>query len=102
MLTVTMTNRLNLLQIESGYGHDSETKIVKSQRVWGKADDISTTAKLNSQSLGVKTDLTVTVWRSEFVKAPYTHIDFDGLRYKIVATGKSANSLYIKLTLERV
>ena len=39
------------------------------------------------------------MWRREF--RDFTHAEYGGVRYRIAQTGSAANSLHIKLTLER-
>lgn len=101
MKPTTMNNIVTLLQIMEGQGHYADDDILQSMIVWASVKDISTSTKINAQSVGIKADLSVHCWRKEFEKYPYTHIDIDGIRYKIISTGTSDNDLKVKLTVSR-
>ncbi len=101
MKPTTMNNIVTLLQIREGQGHCAEDEILNSMIVWASIKDVSTNTKINAQSVGIKADLSVHCWRKEFEKHPYTHIEVNRNRYKIVSTGTSDNDLKIKLTVSR-
>ena len=48
---------------------------------------------------GINAELTAVMWRREY--RGFTHAEYGGVRYRIVQTGSAANTLQIKLTLER-
>lgn len=101
MKPTTMNNIVTLLQIKEGYGHDAEDEILQSTIIWASIKDVSTSTKINAQSVGIKADLSVHCWRKEFEKYSYTHVDIGSIRYKIVSTGSSDNDLKIKLIVSR-
>lgn len=97
----TMSNIVTLLQIKEGQGHYREDEILKSTIVWASVKDLSTSTKINAASVGIKADMAVHCWKREFEKNPYTHIEYNGKRYKITQTGTSDSDLKIKLTVSR-
>lgn len=101
MKPTTMNNIVTLMQIREGQGHYAKDDILQSTIVWASIKDVSTSAKINAQSVGIKADITVHCWRKEFDKYPYTHVDISGIRYKIVSTGTSDSDLKVKLTVSR-
>lgn len=101
MKPTTMSDIVTLLQISEGQGHYTDDEILHSAIVWASVKNISTSTKMNAQSVGVKADFSVHCWRREFEKYPYTHIETDGIRYKIVSAGTSDNELKVKLTVSR-
>lgn len=98
---LSMNEIVTLLYIKDGYGHGNESVILKSRIVWGCVKYVGTSIKLTAASAGIKADLFVHLWRKEFEENPYTHIELDGKRYKITATGASVNDEYVKLTVSK-
>ncbi len=77
----------------------AEPEITDSAEVWADVSDIGTVTKLEAMAAGVNAELTALMWRREY--RDYTHVEYGGSRYRIVQTGSAANTLHIKLTLER-
>ena len=76
-----------------------EPKITDSTEVWADVSDVGTVTKLEAMAAGINAELTAVMWRREF--RDFTHAEYGGVRYRIVQTGSAANTLHIKLTLER-
>lgn len=67
--------------------------------VWADVSEPGVTTKFAAMQAGQDVQFSVLMWRREF--KGFTHCEIDGVRYKIVKTGAAANSLHIKLLLER-
>lgn len=67
--------------------------------VWADVSEPGVTTKFAAMQAGQDVQFSVLMWRREF--KDFTHCEIDGVRYKIVHTGAAANSLHIKLLLER-
>lgn len=90
--------RLTLLTLRYPTGH-GEPDITDSAEVWADVSDVGTVTKLEAMAAGINAELTAVMWRREF--RDFTHAEYGGVRYRIVQTGSAANTLHIKLTLER-
>ena len=90
--------RLTLLTLRYPTGH-REPDITDSAEVWADVSDVGTVTKLEAMAAGINAELTAVMWRREF--RDFTHAEYGGVRYRIVQTGSAANTLHIKLTLER-
>ena len=77
----------------------SEPTVSDSAEVWADVSDIGTGTKREAMAGGINAELTAVMWRREF--RDFTHAEYGGVRYRIVQTGSAANTLHIKLTLER-
>ena len=94
--------KIRLLALEPAPGV-SEPKIIDSAAMATNAtmtiSDVGTVTKLEAMAAGINAELTAVMWRREF--RDFTHAEYGGVRYRIVQTGSAANTLHIKLTLER-
>ena len=90
--------RLTLLTLRYPPGR-GEPDITDSAEVWADVSDVGTVTKLEAMAAGINAELTAVMWRREF--RDFTHAEYGGVRYRIVQTGSAANTLHIKLTLER-
>ncbi len=90
--------KLRLLTLVPAAGR-GEPEIADSAEVWADVSDIGTVTKLEAMAAGINAELTAVMWRREF--RDFTHAEYCGVRYRIVQTGTAANTLHIKLTLER-
>ena len=92
------TDRLTLIKLKSSTGRE-EPALVSSAAVWARVSDVGVTTKYAALTAGQNISLSAVMRRAEF--ADYTHAEYNGVRYKIVSTGAAANTLHIKLMLER-
>ena len=92
------TDRLTLIKLKSSTGRE-EPVLVSSAAVWARVSDVGVTTKYAALTAGQNISLSAVMRRAEF--ADYTHAEYNGVRYKIVNTGAAANTLHIKLMLER-
>lgn len=90
--------KIRLLALEPAPGR-KEPIISDSAEVWADVSDVGTVTKLEAMAAGINAELTAVMWRKEF--RDFTHAEYGGIRYRIVQTGSAANTLHIKLTLER-
>lgn len=91
-------DRLTLIKLKSSTGRE-EPVLVSSATVWARVSDVGVTTKYAALAAGQNVSLSAVMRRAEF--ADYTHAEYNGVRYKIVSTGAAANTLHIKLMLER-
>ena len=97
---MTLRNKIELIAVKDGYGHNAEQTEIK-KTVWGNIGIPSTSLKFNAENVGIKADLIVHLWRKEFEKEKFTHIEIGGQRYRIASTGADVNELFVKLIVER-
>ena len=90
--------RLTLLTLKYPVGR-GEPEVTARAEVWADVSDVGTVTKLEAMAAGINAELTAVMWRREF--RDFTHAQYGGVRYRIVQTGSAANTLHIKLTLER-
>ena len=90
--------RLTLLTLKYPVGR-GEPEVTARAEVWADVSDVGTVTKLEAMAAGINAELTAVMWRREF--RDFTHAEYGGVRYRIVQTGSAANTLHIKLTLER-
>ena len=102
MQPIVFKDRVTLEERKQGYGSNPEPKTVNSRTVWGCVSLPSMTTKTNAESIGIKADLSVHLYRSEYSSGNYTHISINEIRYKIESVTTSINSLFVKLTVSRV
>lgn len=100
-MRTTMSKKIKLLQIKEGKGYGAEPETLAERTVWASIGDIGASTKLNAASIGVKIDLRAYCWRKEFEKAAYTHVEYQGVRYKIAETGSGDTDLKVRLLLTR-
>lgn len=92
--------RIALLKILPSNGR-ADPVIASEVMVWADVNDVGVTTKYTALQAGAEVTLQAEMWRKEFEKDDYTHVDYRGKRYKISQTGRTKNDLHIKLTLER-
>lgn len=102
MQPIVFKDRITLEERRQGYGSNPEPKTLKSRTVWGCVTIPSLTSKVNAESIGIKTDLTIHVYRAEYLSGNYTHININDTRYKIESATSSINNLFVKLEVSRV
>lgn len=102
MQPIVFKDRVTLEERRQGYGSNPEHKTVDSRTVWGCVSLPSFTAKTNAESVGIKADLSVHLYRSDYLRGNYTHLTINSVRYKIESTTTSINELFVKLTVSRV
>ena len=90
--------RLTLLTLEYPTGC-GEPKATDSSEVLADVSEPGTVTKFQGLAAGYDISLTAVMWRREYKN--YTHAEYQGVRYKISATGATANQLHIKLLLTR-
>lgn len=88
------------MKVVEGYGSSGENTET-SLNVKGDVSLPSLSLKTSVEGVGRKIDLTVQVWKRDFDKEQFTHIDYDGTRYRIDNISTGLNDLIIKLSLER-
>lgn len=102
MQAIVFKDRVTLEERKQGYGSNPEPKTVNSRTVWGCVSLPSMTTKTKAESIGIKADLSVHLYRSEYSSGNYTHISINEIRYKIESVTTSINELFVKLTVSRV
>ena len=90
--------KLTLLTLEYPPGR-GEPKVTDSAEVWADVSEPGTVTKFQGLAAGYDIALTAVMWRREY--RGFTHAEYQGVRYKISATGAAANPLHIKLSLTR-
>lgn len=100
-MRTTMSKKIKLLQIKEGRGYGAEPEIIAERTVWANIGDLGASTKLNASSVGAKIDLRAYCWRAEFEKNAYTHVEYQGVRYKISETGSGDTDLKVRLLLTR-
>ena len=100
MKKVLFNKSLTLVKVVEGYGYsgeNSETSIT----VKGDISLPSLSLKTSVEGVGRKIDLTAQVWKRDFDKDQFTHLDYDSTRYRIDNISTGLNDLIVKLSLER-
>ena len=101
MRTTTLDKRIILRQIKTGQGHPRTDSVQAEATVCAAVRVPSLTFRSRLEAAGLDTSLTVTLWRSEFGKASYTHVLYDGELYRIASVGAGVNDLFVTLVLVR-
>lgn len=99
-MIITFNRRAVLSSVRPAYGHSGATETAR-RNIKCCVGMPSTSTKINAESVGIKADLIVHCYRKDFDAVNPTHIEIDGTKYKISATGASLNDLFIKLTVSR-
>ena len=100
MKKVLFNKSLTLVKVVEGYGfsnQNTETSIT----VKGDISLPSLTLKTSVEGVGRKIDLTAQVWKRDFDKDKFTHVEYNGTRYRIDNISTGLNDLIVKLSLER-
>ena len=90
-----------------GVGARSQCRILSGVRTFYRflvldgwmEDDPS--LKTSVEGVGRHIDLTAQVWKRDFDKDQFTHLDYSGTRYRIDNISTGLNDLIVKLSLER-
>ena len=90
--------KLTLLTLEYPPGR-GEPKVTDSAEVWADVSEPGTVTIFHRHNAAYEIVLTAVMWRREY--RGFTHAEYQGVRYKISATGAAANQLHIKLSLTR-
>lgn len=67
--------------------------------VWAEVGNIGVTTKFSAMAAGKEAELQLIIWRSEY--GGQTHVEVNGVVYKITETGAADNNLRVKLLLGR-
>ena len=94
-------NRRITLQKRGTAAGSSGLEIKSTKTVWGCVEDTSLSFKTDADRSGLAPSLFVHLWRGEFEKDSYNYCIIGQKEYRISMTGKSYNSQYVKLMLER-
>lgn len=100
MKKVLFSKSLTLVKVTENYGHSSGTSET-SLAVKGDVSMPSLTLKTSVEGVGRKIDLTAQVWKRDFDRDTFTHVDYSGTRYRIDNVTTGLNDLIVKLSLER-
>lgn len=100
MKRVLFNKSLTLVKVTETYGHSSET-VENSLTVKGDVSLPSLSLKTSVEGAGRKIDLTAQVWKRDFDKDNFTHLEYDSIRYRIDNISTGLNDLIVKLSLER-
>jgi len=100
MKRVLFNKSFALVKVTESYGHsDGADEIVMN--VKGDISLPSLRLKTSVEGVGRKMDLTAQVWKRDFDRDNFTHIDYNGTRYRIDNVSTGLNDLIVKLSLER-
>lgn len=100
MRKVFFNKSLTLIKVTEGYG-DSGENTETSLNVKGDISLPSLTLKTSVEGVGRKIDLTAQVWKRDFDSDDFTHVDYNGIRYRIDNISAGLNDMIVKLSLER-
>lgn len=100
MKRVLFNKSLTLVKVVEGYGSSGETTET-SLNVKGDISLPSLSLKTSVEGVGRKIDLTAQVWKRDFDSDTFTHVDYNGIRYRIDNISTGLNDLIVKLSLER-
>lgn len=101
MRTMTMNRKITLQQYREGQGHGGENAVIAQTTVYAAVRKPSLTFQATQMSAGLVAALTVTLWRSEFEQAEYTHMLVDDVIYRIESVGVGINDLLINVAVAR-
>ena len=99
-MIITFNRKAVLSSVKTAYGHSGDTETAQRE-IYCCVGMPSTSTKISAETVGIKADLIVHCYRKDFDKINPTHIEIDGVKYKISATGASINDLFIKLTVTK-
>lgn len=102
MRTVTMNKHVTLQRIAEAQQRYEDDTVCAQTVVFASVRVPSLTFRSGMMSAGLETALTVTLWRSEFEKAAYTHVVVDNVPYRIASVGVGLNDLFVNIALERI
>ncbi len=100
MKRVLFNKSLTLVKVTENYGYSGETSET-SLNVKGDISLPSLSLKTSVEGVGRKIDLTAQVWKRDFDKDQFTHLDYDGTRYRIDNITTGLNDMIVKLSLEK-
>ena len=100
MKRVLFNKSLTLVKVVEGYGCSNQNTET-SLNVKGDISLPSLTLKTSVEGVGRKIDLTAQVWKRDFDKEQFTHLEYNGTRYRIDNVSTGLNDLIVKLSLER-
>ena len=100
MKKVLFNKNLTLVKVTESYGYSSEVTET-SRNVKGDISLPSLKLKTSIEGVGRKIDLTAQVWKRDFDKDEFTHVEYSGTRYRIDNVTTGLNDLIVKLSLER-
>ena len=97
---MTFNKKLRLIQLtrQNGKGGFSETA---SRVIWANVKDIGVKTKFAAAAANREATLQAICYRKDFETAGYTHVDYNGHRYRIEDTGAADSVLHIKLILAK-
>lgn len=100
MRKIAFNKRITLLALKPSTGRGEPIKTARAT-VWADVSDVGVTTKMTALSSGAEVQFSVIMWRREFEKSEFTHLEFNKIRYKIIETGSAANPLHIRLLVNR-
>lgn len=100
MKRVLFNKSLVLIKVTEGHGH-SDRVTETSVNVRGYISLPSLMLKTAAEGAGMRIDLTAQVWKRDFEKDDFTHLEYSGTRYRIGNVTAGLNDLIVKLSLER-
>ena len=100
MKKVLFNKSLTLVKVTENYGHSGGTSET-SLAVKGDISLPSLSLKTSVEGVGRKIDLTAQVWKRDFDRDTFTHVDYNDTRYRIDNISTGLNDLIVKLSLER-
>ena len=100
MKRVLFNKSLTLVKVVEGYGYSSENTET-TLNVKGDISLPSLSLKTSVEGVGRKIDLTAQVWKRDFDKDQFTHLEYNNIRYRIDNISTGLNDLIVKLSLER-
>lgn len=102
MQSIVFKDRIKFEKRKNGYGSHPEPHTIAEKDVWACVCLPSMTSKTSALSAGISVDLTIHIFRNDFLSESYTHILYNGERYKIESATASINNLFVKLSVSRV
>ncbi len=97
---VVFDKNIKLLKIIPKYGYNGGEDVTAAS-VRGSVGVPSLTTKEKAANIGIRTDYVAQIWRRDFEKDRYTHVEYDGIRYRIESVSAGMCERIVKLILSR-
>lgn len=97
---VVFDKNIKLLKIIPKYGHNGSEDVTETL-VRGAVGVPTLTTKEKAANIGIKTDYVAQIWRVDFEKDKYTHVEYKGIRYCIESVSAGMCERIVKLILSR-
>ena len=95
---MTLNKKITLLKLRTQNGAGGFA-VEKSLEVWANVSDIGVTTKFSAAAASKRAELQIICRRCE--ADGFTHVDYNGTRYKIESTGSIGNDRFIKLIIAK-